>query len=275
MRENLKLNDRNYLKYWIWLTQIPYVGPVMTGRLLAEFKTPQAIYEAKEECLKQISGITKRQIASILTARSFEQAEKVLEDCNRKNISILTKEDERYPIRVKMIKDSPAVFYYQGMFLDHRKSSNNQNNSHNPNKTVGIVGARRCTQEAKKYCAEITCECIANGEIVISGMAKGIDACAGTVCINSGAYTIAIVGNGLDICYPVEHEHLMERIKEKGLVLSEYPPGTEPSSYTFPQRNRLIAAWSDRLIVIAAGRGSGAMITADYARKYGREVNFY
>ena len=106
MRENLNLNDRNYLKYWIWLTQIPYVGPVMAGRLLAEFKTPHAIYEAKEECLKQISGITKRQIASVLMARSFKQAEKVLEDCNRKNISILTKKDERYPMRVKMVKDS-------------------------------------------------------------------------------------------------------------------------------------------------------------------------
>lgn len=269
MSENLNMNDMGYLKYWIWLTQIPYVGPVMAGRLLAEFETPQAIYEAKEECLKQVSGITKRQIVSILTARSFKQAEKVLEDCKRKNIFILTKEDKRYPMRVKMVKGSPAVFYYQGVLPDDLKILNN------PNKTVGIVGARRCTQEAKKYCAEITRECIANGEIVISGMAKGIDACAGTVCVNSGAYTVAIVGSGVDICYPAEHERLMEYIKEKGLVLSEYPPGTEPSIYTFPQRNRLIAAWSDRLIVIAAGRGSGAMITADYARQYGREVSFY
>lgn len=71
---------------------------------------------------------------------------------------------------------------------------------------------------------------------MISGMAKGIDACAGTVCVNSGSYTVAIVGNGLDICYPAEHERLMERIRETGLLLSEYPPGTEPSNYTFPQR---------------------------------------
>lgn len=106
-------------------------------------------------------------------------------------------------------------------------------------------------------------------------MAKGIDACAGTVCVNSGSYTVAIVGNGLDICYPAEHERLMERIRETGLLLSEYPPGTEPSNYTFPQRNRLIASWSDRLIVIAAGRGSGAMITANCADKYGRKVSFY
>lgn len=262
MSENCNQKD---LKYWIWLTQLPYVGPVMAGRLLTELKTPRAIYDAKEACLTQFSGITKRQITSILTVRSLDQAEKVLEDCKKKNISILTKADPSYPARVKMVKDAPAVFYYQGTLPADLKERN---------KTVGIVGARRCTQEAKKYCAELTRECIANGEIVISGMAKGIDACAGTVCINSGAYTVAIVGNGLDICYPAEHGRLMECIKEKGLLLSEYPPGTEPSNYTFPQRNRLIAAWSDRLIVIAAGRGSGAMITAEYARKYGREVLF-
>lgn len=121
----------------------------------------------------------------------------------------------------------------------------------------------------------MTRQCIKEQEIVISGMAKGIDACAGTVCVNSGSYTVAIVGNGLDICYPAEHERLMERIRETGLLLSEYPPGTEPSNYTFPQRNRLIASWSDRLIVIAAGRGSGAMITANCADKYGRKVSFY
>ena len=94
----------------------------------------------------------------------------------------------------------------------------------------------------------------------------------------------ALIGGGvnampgevsLDICYPAEHERLMERIRETGLLLSEYPPGTEPSNYTFPQRNRLIASWSDRLIVIAAGRGSGAMITANCADKYGRKVSFY
>ena len=141
--------------------------------------------------------------------------------------------------------------------------------------TVGIVGARRCTQDAKQCCIELTRQCIKEQEIVISGMAKGIDACAGTVCVNSGSYTVAIVGNGLDICYPAEHERLMERIRETGLLLSEYPPGTEPSNYTFPQRNRLIASWSDRLIVIAAGRGSGAMITANCADKYGRKVSFY
>lgn len=85
-------------------------------------------------------------------------------------------------------------------------------------------------------------------------------------------YTIAIMGNGLDICYPSEHYQLMKGIEEKGLLLSEYPPGTLPTKYTFPCRNRLISSWSDKLFVIGAGKGSGALITAHYSKKYAREV---
>lgn len=89
---------------------------------------------------------------------------------------------------------------------------------------------------------------------------------------NENGYTIAILGNGLDICYPSEHQPLMNKIREKGLLLSEYPPGTKPTRYNFPRRNRLISAWADEVIIIAPGKGSGSLITADYARKYGRKV---
>ncbi|WP_330670459.1 DNA-processing protein DprA [Mediterraneibacter faecis] len=106
----------------------------------------------------------------------------------------------------------------------------------------------------------------------MSGMAKGIDACAATVSINEGGYTIAVLGNGLDICYPSEHQLLMDKIREKGLLISEYPPGTRPTRYNFPKRNRLISAWSDKVIIIAPGKRSGALITGDYAKKYGRET---
>ena len=90
--------------------------------------------------------------------------------------------------------------------------------------------------------------------------------------MKAGGYTIAIAGNGLDMCYPSEHKKLMDCIIEKGLLLSEYPPGIRPSRYTFPRRNRLISAWAERIVVIAPGKGSGALITAEYGRKYGRQV---
>lgn len=273
MNDRENMIEADDMRYWIWLTQIPSVGPVIAGRLLERFATAKAIYNASEEQLRQISGITKRQLTNILQTRSLDIAEHILEACRQKEIAVLTKDDMRYPLKAKIIKDAPVVLYYQGRLPAEIPVA--LDNGSVVSKTVGIVGARRCTQEAKQCCIDITKQCIENQELVISGMAKGIDACAGTVCINSNAYTIAIVGNGLDICYPAEHERLMERIRERGLLLSEYPPGTEPTAYTFPRRNRLIASWSDHLIVIAAGRGSGAMITADYANQYGRPVNFF
>ena len=102
-------------------------------------------------------------------------------------------------------------------------------------------------------------------------MAKGIDSYAHTACLNAGGYTVAIVGNGLDICYPSEHKRLMDAIEENGLLLSEYPPGTQPSRYTFPQRNRLISAWSDEVVVIGAGKGGSSHNRRD-SRKTGENV---
>ena len=105
-------------------------------------------------------------------------------------------------------------------------------------KTVGIVGARRCTQEEKLKVKEITEQYVSDHTAIISGMAKGIDSYGHTACLKTGGYTIAVLGNGLDICYPCEHMRLMEKIAENGLLISEYPPGTQSAKYRFPQRNR-------------------------------------
>lgn len=134
------------------------------------------------------------------------------------------------------------------------------------------IGARRCTQEDKFRVAELTEKYVYDNTAIISEMAKGIDSYAHTACLKAGGYTVAVLGNGLDICYPSEHKKLMEHIVKNGLLISEYPPGTQPAKFRFPRRNRLISAWSDKLIVVAPGKGSGAFITADYERKYGRDV---
>lgn len=139
---------------------------------------------------------------------------------------------------------------------------------------VGLVGAKRCTQQMKWKTEEIVLEHLKDNRTIVSGMAKGIDGYAHTACINHGGFTIAVLGNGIDICYPKEHDRLMQRIAETGLLLSEYPPGTVPKLYYFPHRKRIIAALSDHLIVIGAGKGSGALITADYAKNMGIPVEY-
>ena len=246
--------------FWIWLTTIPYVGPVMRNRLIQYFKTPELIYYADSVELSKVEGIRKKQVCSILENHSLKRAYEILQRCEDDDIQMMTIMDAIYPDRAIIDEKSPILLYYKGIVREMAS-------------TVGIVGARRCTQNNKQSVIMLTEEYVSRGFTIISGMAKGIDSYAHTACINAGGYTVAILGNGLDICYPSEHIKLMKSIAERGLLVSEYPPGTKPVQYHFPQRNRLISAWSDQLVVLAAGERSGALITADFSREYGREVD--
>lgn len=248
------------MEYWIWLSQVPYIGPITANRLLNYFTEPVNIYSAEKADLMNVRGLTIRQIQSILSNKSLETSREIIDSCQKNNISIIRKNDMFYPNQAKVFEDAPIVLYYKGHFQEMEKS-------------IAIVGARRCTQEIKKYAVKITEQYTREGYAIISGMAKGIDSYAHTACLNSGGYTVAVVGNGLDICYPCEHRKLMDRISDKGLLLSEYPPGTKPTRYTFPQRNRIISAWANKVVIIAPGKGSGALITAEYGKKYGKEVD--
>lgn len=247
------------MKYWIWLSSIPYIGPVTANRLLEHFGHPARVYHADISELIMVKDITNKQVKSIADNKSLNEICKIMETCHRKGISILQKNDVRYPEQAKILKDAPIVLYYKGHFQDMKDS-------------VAIVGARRCTQEAKFQTVTLAEKYAGRGQAIISGMAKGIDSYAHTACLKVDGYTVAVVGNGLDICYPSEHKKLMDCIAEKGLLLSEYPPGISPTRYTFLRRNRLISAWANHIIVIAPGKGSGALVTAEYGKKYDRQV---
>lgn len=246
--------------HWVWLTTVPFIGPVTANKLIKKFGDPEMVYQAERQDLEEISGITGKQIDSILSGRSLDRAENILEKCEKHKISILIQKDPNYLIKAREMQDAPILLYYKGQNFPKQQ-------------TVGIVGARRCSQEEKQKVIALTEGCVAKQMTIISGMAKGIDSYAHTACLYAGGSTVAILGNGLDICYPSEHSKLMECIIENGLILSEYPPGTRPTKYRFPRRNRLISAWSDQLYVIAPGKGSGALITAEYEKSYGRKVH--
>ena len=173
----------------------------------------------------------------------------------------MTINDASYPVKASEDMNSPVILYTKGRIsVDKIK------------KTVAIVGARRCTQLEKQTTAGITLEYVEEGYSIVSGMAKGVDSYAHTACIKEGGYTVAVMGNGLDICYPKEHNELMRAIEDNGLLLSEYPPGVKPKRYHFPKRNRIIAQWSDEIVVVAPGMRSGSLITAEYAKKLGKQV---
>ena len=172
--------------YWIWLTQLPFIGPVTARYLIEELKDAENVYKADAGYLAEVPGLSERQRRSILQNHSLEKTKRILEDCQNNNISILCWNDKRYPARAKKPSDAPVVLYYKGYFK-------------NMNQTVGIVGARRCSQESKQKTVALASEYAQKQVAVVSGMAKGIDSYAHTACLNAGGYTVAILGNGLDI----------------------------------------------------------------------------
>ena len=250
------------------MTQMKGIGPITQHALLDVCGGIDKCFEVDYYDLTISDDAKKigiKRIDSFIQQREDEKIRRCSEEIMNKSvdlgISIVTPEDEEFPVRFRDIDDMPVVLYAKGNL-----KINEFGNS------IGVVGARRCTREGKKKAIDITTEAVFGGKAVISGMAKGIDSYAHTAAIKADGYTIAVLGNGVDICYPKEHEKLYEEIAEHDCALSEYPPGTPPREYNFPKRNRLIAGLSDELYVIDAGRNSGTLSTLEFSRQYGREV---
>ncbi len=263
--------DKEKIRNYIILTLMKGLGPVTHNSMINAAGDINACFHFDEDCLFSLFdkiGIGKTRIQTFLTHRKDtffqEAAGRIIQETLSSGINIVTRESSDYPSRFHGIDDMPVVLYQKG-----KLQINNFDCS------VGIVGARRCSSEGKKNAIDIAYKEAKRNIAVISGMAKGVDAYAHTAAIKAEGYTIAVLGNGVDICYPKEHDRLYEKIAQTGCILSEYPPGTQPRQYLFPQRNRLIAALSDRLYVIDAGRNSGTRFTIASSIKYGRLVLRY
>ena len=185
----------------------------------------------------------------------LEEAKKIEQDCYRKGIWILSCREFGIPSYPGL----PLILYCRGELKPFGE-------------TFGIVGTRLCTEYGKKMTVEIAEDLAERGITIISGMAKGVDGYAHSAAIRKNGYTVAFFGNGPDICFPSEHRSLMDSIINTGLIISEYPPGFHGNASTFPQRNRLIAAFSDSVLVVESRSKGGALITAAKAREYGKKV---
>ncbi len=261
-------DEENKIIKYIMLTQIKGLGPITQNALLDLFGSVEECFEAGCEDIMRadISNIIGRKRTISFVEQRDEvsirnRSEQVLKDAESSGIRIVVREDADFPKRFKNLTDMPILLYVKGNLKinGYRESA-------------GIVGSRRCSQEGKIRAIDIALEAVKNDIAIISGMAKGIDSYAHTAAIKSEGYTIAVLGNGADICYPKEHDKLYSAIAEQGCIVSEYPPGTQPRQYYFPKRNRIIAALSDSLYVIDAGRNSGTESTVEYARRYGKLV---
>jgi DNA processing protein len=168
--------------------------------------------------------------------------------------------DAEYPTQLAALADGPPELYALGDVTLLRRPQ------------VAVVGSRHPTAAGQRIAAQITRDLVAAGLAVTSGLARGIDAAAHEAALAAGGATIAVCGCGLDICYPREHRGLFDRIAQRGLLLSEFPPGTPPRAPHFPQRNRIISGLSRGVVVVEAAADSGSLITARRAAVQGREV---
>lgn len=249
------------LDYWLWLSLKEGMNATKMVRLLKVFNSPKAIFEMTREDFNKVPRLGKRTIAA-LCDKSTVRVEEVKEHCKRIGICVLTIDSPYYPQCLKEISAPPHVLYVR---CRHRYNLNEYT-------SIGIVGTREATEYGVAATAEIAHGVASNGFVVVSGMAKGIDAAAHRGAIAAGGITIAVVGGGLETAYPYCNKELMQSIIMTGMVISEYPPYSEPKRYHFPERNRIIAGLSRGILVTEAPERSGALITANYALEENRDV---
>jgi DNA processing protein len=191
------------------------------------------------------------------------QAERDRQLMEARNIQIVSISEEQYPPLLREIYDPPAVLFYRGDFTGAFCAK----------KMLAVVGTRKPSSEALELCYCITLELGQAGISVVSGMALGIDAMAHRGNCDGGGATIAVLGSAADMIYPSANRQLAQRILERGgVLLSEYPPGTPPQRWHFPERNRIISGLCSATLVVEAPRKSGALITADFALEHDRDL---
>ena len=248
------------LKYWLWLTELPGLKNQTRLALLRHFGTPEDVYYADAGEILLTEGMTRQQ-AALLEHHKLDTADKILADCQRLGFRILTIQDAEYPSRLKNIYDPPCLLYMKGRLPAFDEEA-----------TVAVVGTRDCTPYGVASAEKLGYGLTSGGAVVVSGLAKGIDAAATRGALRAGGMTVGVVGNGLDVHYPYESRYLYEDVAAAGVLLSEYPPGAESAKHHFPARNRIISGLSVATLVVEAPERSGALITAETANEQGRDV---
>ena len=242
------------------LYSIPTIGPSRMRKLISIFKSPEGVLDASARQLKEIEGIDHKTISRIKDGPNEDFVKIQLALMEEHNVNILTYWDKDYPARLKKIYDPPAFLFYKG------------NTKFLTDPAIGIVGTRVPSSYGKLITERFTAELVENNFIIISGFARGIDTIAHTTALKNKGTTIAVLGNGIDLVYPAENKKLFNEMIEQGLIMTEYPMGTNPDSGNFPKRNRIISGMSVGVLIPEAGARSGALITALYAVDQNREV---
>jgi DNA processing protein len=248
--------------YWVAFNRVLGIGPVNFRLLLNAFQNDLAVAWRADSRELARAGLHQKTIDAFLTQRVKIEPEREVECLEKAQVSILTWRDPTYPALLREIDACPPVLYLKGALSEADQFA------------LAVVGTRNVDNYGQQVTERLATE-LARGQVsVVSGLALGIDALAHNAALEAGGRTIAVLACGLDIVYPAKNAKLARRIVEsgQGALLSEYPLGVQPESGNFPARNRIISGLSQGVLVVEAGEQSGALITADFALKQGREV---
>jgi DNA processing protein len=244
---------------YLALTQVPGMGPTRLKTILEFGKSAIGVHSAPFEFLCALPGLS-RAFVSAIKATPLDTGREVVESAAKLGVEILLPPDAGYPELLRNIPDSPPVLFALGdLSLLHRPSA-------------AVVGSRDHSSYGAEICRGIAATAAQQGVVIVSGMARGLDAVAHTAALDCGGSTIGVLGNGHGVVYPAANRALYERVAAQSLLLSEFPPGERPHVGSFPRRNRLISGLSRVTVVVEAAVGSGALITAGTALDQGREV---
>lgn len=245
-------------RYWCWLCSQGGITIKKWEKVLKKLGTPKEIYDAKKEELERLHILKEWEIEQII--KKEENPLEVYHRYREGGIQFISREHKKFPRRLSSIPDKPLGLFFKGKLPEEEK------------KTAAVIGARACTYAGQALAAQIGEE-LAHAEVeLVSGMARGIDGCAQTAVLRAGGSSCAVLGCGVDVVYPPEHQKLYETLCRDGSVISEFPPGREPLGKNFPRRNRLISGLADFVIVVEARERSGSLITVDHALEQGKEI---
>jgi len=248
------------LLHKIAITLIPNVGPILARNLISYCGGVENVFRAKQAQLVKVPGIGEVTAKAIAASDALKSAEEEVEFITRNNIQTFFYLDEHYPARLKECYDSPLMLYYKG------------NADLNVQRIIGIVGTRNATDYGKSVCEKILDELVASGVLVVSGLAYGIDICAHKAALEKKLNTVGVLGHGLHTIYPAMHRSTAQKMELQGGLLTEFSSKSDFIKENFPRRNRIIAGLVDALIVIETKKKGGAVITAEIANTYNREV---
>ena len=248
------------LVHKIALTLIKGIGPMLSKNLLLHFGSAEAVFAAEERQLLKIEGIGAKTVGYLKHNDAIEQAQLHLAFIEKHQIKVLFYADEAYPRRLRNCYDAPLVLYYKGTAdLNHHR-------------IISIVGTRNATAYGKQLCKSLLAVLKPYDVLILSGLAHGIDSAAHKECLNHEIPTVGVLGHGLDRIYPTANRELSRKMVLHGGLLTEFLPGTNPDRENFPKRNRIIAGIADVTVVVEASLKGGALITAELANSYHKDV---